>query len=571
MSNFFYSLAFLLITLFSFHPKSYAQFANGNSSLEGFCIKLTENEKALNRLYFNPYTPERIERFNKFYNKELAALNEFDYSIFNVQTQVDYHLLKNTLRSKIEQNNQNNKVREELGSWINYDLELYKLLTKRNRGKKLNAEEVAQTFENISEILKIQSKKLASKKYPFNRRLANGANSIVKKQLQTLRHIHSFYNGYDPNYTWWVKVPFQKLENQLTEYQKIVADNINDKLSNDPSGIIGTPIGEEELARQLERAFIPYSAEQLIDIAKKEFDWCKKERNKLTNQLGLKKWKDALEKLKNTSVKVGDQPEMILGLYNESIAFVKAKNLITIPKLAEETWRVTMLSPERQRIAPFFLGGELLQIAYPTEEMTHSEKQMSIRGNNPHFSRAVVHHEIIPGHHLQQYMLKRHKNYRKFNNPFWMEGWALYWEMLLYEKDFAKTPEDKLGMVFWRSHRCARIIFSLNYHLGKWTPQQCIDFLVNEVGHEKANAEGEVRRSFESVYGPLYQIAYMVGGLQFKALHNEITQENNNSEKAFHDFILQQNAMPIEMLRILLKNTKTPKNYKTNWNFYKNE
>ena len=42
---------------------------------------------------------------------------------------------------------------------------------------------------------------------------------------------------------------------------------------------------------------------------------------------------------------------------------------------------------------------------------------------------------------------------------------------------FAKTPEDRIGMLFWHMHRCARIIFSLNYHTSKWTPQQCIDFL----------------------------------------------------------------------------------------------
>ena len=29
---------------------------------------------------------------------------------------------------------------------------------------------------------------------------------------------------------------------------------------------------------------------------------------------------------------------------------------------------------------------------------------MSMRGNNIHFSRATVHHELIPGHHLQGYM-----------------------------------------------------------------------------------------------------------------------------------------------------------------------
>ena len=51
------------------------------------------------------------------------------------------------------------------------------------------------------------------------------------------------------------------------------------------------------------------------------------------------------------------------------------------------------------------------------------------------------------------------------------------------------------------------------------TPQQCIDFLVDRVGHERANAEAEVRRSFNGTYPPLYQLAYMIGGLQFRALH----------------------------------------------------
>ena len=52
-------------------------------------------------------------------------------------------------------------------------------------------------------------------------------------------------------------------------------------------------------------------------------------------------------------------------------------------------------------------------------------------------------------------------------------------------------------MLFWRMHRCARIIFSLSFHLGKMTPQECIDFLVDKVGHERDNATAEVRRSFK--------------------------------------------------------------------------
>ncbi len=92
----------------------------------------------------------------------------------------------------------------------------------------------------------------------------------------------------------------------------------------------------------------------------------------------------------------------------------------------------------------------------------------NLTGNNSHFSRATVQHELIPGHHLQGYMTQRYKPYRGlFSTPFRGQGWALYWELLLWNRGFAKTPEDKIGMLFWRSHRCARIIFSLSFHLEK--------------------------------------------------------------------------------------------------------
>ncbi len=58
---------------------------------------------------------------------------------------------------------------------------------------------------------------------------------------------------------------------------------------------------------------------------------------------------------------------------------------MTIPAEAEETWRMFMMSPDRQRVNPFFLGGESLIISYPTNTMSYDEKMMSMRGNNPNF------------------------------------------------------------------------------------------------------------------------------------------------------------------------------------------
>ena len=93
---------------------------------------------------------------------------------------------------------------------------------------------------------------------------------------------------------------------------------------------------------------------------------------------------------------------------------------------------------------------------------------MSMRGNNIHFARATVHHELIPGHHLQGFMSARNKPYRGiFGTPFWTEGNALYWELLLLGLELREDAREPVGMLFWRMHRCARIIFSLSFHLGR--------------------------------------------------------------------------------------------------------
>jgi len=200
--------------------------------------------------------------------------------------------------------------------------------------------------------------------------------------------------------------------------------------------------------------------------------------------------------------------------------------------------------------------------------MDHADKLMSMRGNNLHYSRAVVHHELIPGHHLQGYMAQRWNTQRRmFRSPFLVEGWALYWEMRLYDMDFPATPEDRIGMLFWRSHRCARIIFSLKFHLGEWSPEECIDFLVENVGHERRNATAEVRRSIQGGYGPLYQAAYMTGGLQLLALHKELVANGPYNEKQFHDAVLRQNSIAIEYLRAALNAEPLTKDFPVTWRF----
>jgi uncharacterized protein (DUF885 family) len=99
------------------------------------------------------------------------------------------------------------------------------------------------------------------------------------------------------------------------------------------------------------------------------------------------------------------------------------------------------------------------------------------------------------------------------------------------------------------------------------SPQGCIDFLVERVGHERDNATAEVRRSFDGSYGPLYQIAYLIGGLQFYSLHHELVDSGRMTNRTFHDAILKENRMPVEMVRPLT-NQKLTRDFKTSWRFY---
>jgi dipeptidyl aminopeptidase/acylaminoacyl peptidase/uncharacterized protein (DUF885 family) len=334
--------------------------------------------------------------------------------------------------------------------------------------------------------------------------------------------------------------------------------------------IVGNPIGREALLSELEYEMIAYTPEELLELAAAEMKWCEAEMKKASREMGYgDDWHAALEKVKTQHVEPGKQPAVIRDLAVEAIEYLERNNLITIPPLARDSWRMAMMSPEAQLTSPFFLGGESIIVSFPTMAMSHEAKMMSMRGNNVHFCRATVFHELIPGHNLQGFMTSRYKTYRRlFNTPFWTEGWALYWELLLWDRNFARSPENRVGMLFWHMHRCARITFSLGFHLEKMTPQQCIDLLVNQVGHERDNATAEVRRSFASFYGPLYQAAYLLGGLQLRSLHRELVESGKMTDRDFHDTILRENGIPIDMVRALLSGKKLTPDYKPDWKFY---
>lgn len=524
---------------------------------------------ALSRLYTNRLSDEYFERMQAFNQDYLASLQSFNYDSFSEDGKIDYVLFRNYLEKELAELELDQRDFQEIKSVLAFAPQVENFVVGRRRAVRPDAQQLARSWNAVADQIDQQLAELSNISKYNSWQKADLAAQAVESLQRVTAEAYGYYYDYDPEFTWWMPASWERLEASMKKYASALRQHYTNSVKDDGSGIIGRPIGREALEKQLAFEMIAYSPEELIAEAEKQFGWCEKEMLKASNELGFgNDWKAALEMVKESYLPEGEWPAEVIRLAEEATDYMEKNDLLTVPPLAKETWRTTMISAERQKVSPFFLGGEVIQISYPTSGMAYEDKMMSMRGNNPHFSRATVQHELIPGHHLQQFMNQRYMTHRRlFRTPFWTEGWALYWEFILWDRDFPRDAKDKVGMLFWRMHRCARIIFSLNYHLGNMTPQECIDLLVDKVGHELANAEAEVRRSFEGSYGPLYQIAYMIGALEIYSLRDEMVNSGKMGEKEFHDLILIQNTMPIEILRAKVTGNPLKRDHKASWRF----
>ena len=570
--------AALLIGIFLFLPSAslgqstdLSAYNDPASRLRGVIERYQEDFGILNRFYSAPMSPNRSARFKQLYSDNLSLLAKLDFDKLSHDEQVDYILFKNYLEHEIKELDRYEAQLVEMSALIPFARTISDLEDTRRTLKDLDPAKAAVTLNELAKKISETQKSLeGTSAIKPKRTVANRAARTIGELRNVLRRWYTFYNAYDPMFTWWNQSPYKAVDDALAKYGTFISEKLVGIKPDDRVTIIGDPIGRDALIEELKYEMIPYTPEELIEIANKEFAWCEGEMKKASREMGYSDdWKKALEAVKQKYVEPGKQPALIRDLAYQAIDFVEKNDLVTVPKIARDGWRMEMMTPERQLVAPFFLGGETILVSYPTDGMTHEQKMMSMRGNNPHFTHAVTHHELIPGHHLQRYMNQRFRPYREiFRTPFWGEGWALYWEFLLWDRGFNKTPEDRVGALFWRMHRCARIIFSLNFHLEKMSPQEAVDFLVERVGHERDNASAEVRRSFVGDYGPLYQIAYMMGGLQFYDLHREFVNSKKMSDRQFHDAILKEGPIPVEMVRAILTRQKLSRDHKPSWRYY---
>ncbi|MBD61385.1 DUF885 domain-containing protein [bacterium] len=525
----------------------------------------------LNRFHNLVFSDFYLDRFETFQQKWQQKMNLINFDSLDRSEKVDFLLLKNYIKHELDVVRFKKEENAQMKDSFPFIDAILHLEERRRLMLDVNPKEAAEALMQVQDSIKIKKEEMAAfEKNEIDAVFANESSKKLNQLNGVLSVWFNYYHNFDPEFDWWVEEQYKKTHQALEEFSSWLKREIAGQRGNDDDPIIGTPIGREKLLSELAYEMIAYSPEEILAIAESEFKWCEDEMDKSSKKLGFTNSNDALEHVKNLYVEPGHQDDLVNAQMRESLGFLKDRDLITIPALAEEFWRLEMIDARSQRYFPFaYYSGQKMGVAFATSEMDHSSKLQSMKGNNMHFSRNVTPHELIPGHHLQSFVASRNNTHRgMFYTPFYIEGWALYWEFRYFDLGWANNPEDEIGMLFWRMHRAARIITTIKYHLGQMTANEMVDFLVDRVGHERNNAISEVRRYIDGSYGPLYQSGYMLGGIQIRELHEELVVSGMMTEKDFHDEILAMNSIPIEMVRMLLTDLEIKSSYKPLWRFY---
>jgi uncharacterized protein (DUF885 family) len=160
-------------------------------------------------------------------------------------------------------------------------------------------------------------------------------------------------------------------------------------------------------------------------------------------------------------------------------------------------------------------------------------------------------HEAIPGHHYQISLQQEDTllpSFRRFGgNNAYVEGWALYCESLGKELGLYTDPYQYMGALGDEIHRAIRLVVDVAIHTRDMSREEAIKYMMDNEAISADGATAEIERYMAI---PGQALGYKIGALKIRELRNKYQQEMQGRFRlaAFHDEILKDGAMPLEVL-----------------------
>jgi uncharacterized protein (DUF885 family) len=172
-------------------------------------------------------------------------------------------------------------------------------------------------------------------------------------------------------------------------------------------------------------------------------------------------------------------------------------------------------------------------------------------------------HEAIPGHHYQISLQQEDTllpKFRRFGgNNAYVEGWALYCESLGKELGLYTDPYQYMGALGDEIHRAIRLVVDVAIHTKGITREEAIKYMMDNEAINEQGATAEIERYMAI---PGQALGYKIGALKIRELRNKYQQQLGDkfSISDFHDEILKDGAMPLEVLEKKMNNWAESKN-----------
>ncbi len=313
-----------------------------------------------------------------------------------------------------------------------------------------------------------------------------------------------------------------------------------------------------------ENHMVDYDADRLIEVGWEQFELTKKQMEEVAKEIDpTKSVEELLEEAKN------DHPtaEGLLRAYEEAMESAKQyvidHEIVTIPedeslKIIETPVYIRPLIPYAayQNAGIFEEQQDGIFVVTPVDpNASDEEKEAKLKGHFHVKLPVVALHEAYPGHHLQLVWANRAETIPRRMGSFlatlFIEGWAFYCEELMEQLGWIAKPIQRLGRLHDQLWRAARIILDVSLHTRGMTVQEAVDFMVEKVQLEPANATAEVRRYTQT---PTQPQSYLMGKLQILDLIDDYKKAHPDASlREMHDTLLSQGSLPPRLMRQALE------------------
>ncbi|GAB5408792.1 MAG: DUF885 domain-containing protein [Balneolaceae bacterium] len=164
---------------------------------------------------------------------------------------------------------------------------------------------------------------------------------------------------------------------------------------------------------------------------------------------------------------------------------------------------------------------------------------------------AIAYHEGNPGHHMQISIAQELTSVPTFRTQnfqtAYVEGWALYSELLSKEMGQYKDPYSDFGRLSTELWRAIRLVVDTGLHSKGWTEEQAVQYFMEN----SPTAEGAIRTEIQRyMVIPGQATAYKIGMIKILELREFAMQELGEQFdiREFHDTILGNGSLPLELL-----------------------